>query len=227
MRGESMTRIEVFVDAAFAFAVTMLVISLDSIPRSYDELVLAMKSIPAFTVSVIQLAWLWHVHSEWSRRYGLDDSRTVTLSVAMLIVVLIYIYPLRILFAGMFTWLSGGYFPPAFNESMEISQLSNLFIFFGIGFVVICLIYVLMYRHAIARKEYLRLSKLELYDTQTRIYAWLGSACIGLLSILLALILQNQWLPFSGFAYALLSFWLPRIHLRRAKNRPPVDLEPA
>ncbi len=34
MRGLDMTRIEVFVDAAFAFAVTMLVISFDAIPTS-------------------------------------------------------------------------------------------------------------------------------------------------------------------------------------------------
>jgi|TARA_B100000809_G_scaffold203015_1_gene203974 uncharacterized membrane protein len=34
MRGENMTRIETFVDAAFAFAFTMLVISIDEIPRS-------------------------------------------------------------------------------------------------------------------------------------------------------------------------------------------------
>ena len=47
MRGLEMTRLEVFIDAAFAFAVTMLVISFDSIPRSYDEVMLAIKSIPA------------------------------------------------------------------------------------------------------------------------------------------------------------------------------------
>lgn len=38
LRGESMTRIEVFSDAAFAFSVTMLVISLSTIPQSYSEL---------------------------------------------------------------------------------------------------------------------------------------------------------------------------------------------
>lgn len=32
LRGENMTHIEVFIDAAFTFAVTMLVISFDGIP---------------------------------------------------------------------------------------------------------------------------------------------------------------------------------------------------
>ena len=124
----------------------------------------------------------------------------------------------------MFTWLSGGYFPAAFNESMQVSELANLFVFFGIGFIALCMIYILMYRHAIARKDYLQLNVLELYDSQTRIYAWMGSAVIGLISILLALILQNQWIPFAGFAYSFLGVWLPRIHTRRGKNRPPTGL---
>ena len=51
MRGENMTRIETFVDAAFAFAFTMLVISIDEIPRSPPELVAAARDIPAFIFS--------------------------------------------------------------------------------------------------------------------------------------------------------------------------------
>ena len=34
-----MTRLETFVDAAFAFAVTLLVISIDNIPDSYDDFI--------------------------------------------------------------------------------------------------------------------------------------------------------------------------------------------
>lgn len=40
------TRLEAFVDAAFAFAVTLLVISVDSIPKSGAEMVDALKSHP-------------------------------------------------------------------------------------------------------------------------------------------------------------------------------------
>ncbi len=70
MRGLEMTRIEVFVDAAFAFAVTMLVISFDTIPTSGPEVILAIKGIPAFIIAVIQLVWIWYTHNKWSRRYG-------------------------------------------------------------------------------------------------------------------------------------------------------------
>ena len=47
-RGGETTRIEAFVDAAFAFALTLLVISFDEIPESYEQLVDALKGVPAF-----------------------------------------------------------------------------------------------------------------------------------------------------------------------------------
>jgi len=65
MRGLDMTRIEVFVDAAFAFAVTMLVISFDAIPTSYAEVMLAIKGIPAFIIAVVQLDEDKNQHDSW------------------------------------------------------------------------------------------------------------------------------------------------------------------
>ena len=62
LRGEAMTRIEVFSDAAFAFAVTMLVISIDSIPKNYIEFVEAMKGIPTFILSVSMIMGFWLAH---------------------------------------------------------------------------------------------------------------------------------------------------------------------
>ena len=47
-----------FVDAALAFAVTMLVISFDAIPTDFDERVGAIKGIPAFVMAVVQLVWI-------------------------------------------------------------------------------------------------------------------------------------------------------------------------
>ena len=46
-RGDKSTRVEAFVDAAFAFALTLLVIAGDSIPASVGELLKALKSLPA------------------------------------------------------------------------------------------------------------------------------------------------------------------------------------
>ena len=54
LRGVNMTRMETFADAAFAFAVTMLVISVEAVPQNYEEFAAALKSIPAFFASFLQ-----------------------------------------------------------------------------------------------------------------------------------------------------------------------------
>ena len=52
-RGMDMTRLETFTDAAFAFAVTLLVVGGgDSIPENSEQFIDAMKRIPAFAASI-------------------------------------------------------------------------------------------------------------------------------------------------------------------------------
>ncbi|MEH6586164.1 MAG: hypothetical protein V7720_06370 [Halioglobus sp.] len=219
LRGLEMTRLEVFIDAAFAFAVTMLVISFDSMPRSYDEVMLAIKSIPAFIIAVTQLVWIWHTHNIWSRRFGLDTTFTVFISTALLIVVLIYIYPMRIMAGGMFAWLTNGYFTLDF-ELITLDQLRDMFIFLGIGFIALCLVFVVMYRYAAHLKVELLLNEYELFESRTLVVKWSGAACIGLLSVILAMTLPSQLVPYSSFTFMLLGVWFPLAHAWRSKSAP-------
>lgn len=217
MRGLEMTRIEVFVDAAFAFALTMLVISFDAIPTNYTELLEAIKGIPAFVVAVWQLVWIWYTHNKWSRRYGLDDAWTVVLSTALLIVVLVFIYPMRILAEGLFTWLTDGYLYSSF-QLRSWDELAGVFVFLGVGWVVLCSVYVSMYRYAARLHEPLRLNDSELFETRTLSLLWAGAALIGVLAIAVALITKDRWVPFAGFTYLLLGAWFPLARWWRMRN---------
>lgn len=223
MRGLEMTRIEVFVDAAFAFAVTMLVISFDAIPASFPEIVGAIKGIPAFIAAVAQLVWIWYVHNKWSRRYGLDTALTVVLSTALLIVVLIYVYPMRIMAQGMFSWFTNGYLSSSFSIDTA-GELAAMFVFLGIGFVALCTVLALMYRYAGSLKNELLLNDFESYETQTFQIMWLGAAGIGGICVILALLLPRPLVPFSGFAFALLGVWFPLIRSRRKWQDPAAIL---
>lgn len=226
MRGLEMTRVEVFVDAAFAFAVTMLVISFDAIPTTWPDVVLAIKSIPAFVLAVIQLVWIWYTHNRWSRRFGLETAWTVTLSAALLMVVLIYIFPLRIMAQGLFAWLSDGYLHVEFDmQSME--ELASMFIFLAIGFIALCLVFALMYRYAGSLKEELRLSEYEIHETKTQEYMWTGAAFSGVLCAILAMSLPGKFVPYSGFAFSLLGAWFPYLRSRRLKTLPVAETEGA
>jgi len=46
------TRLEGFVDASFAFAVTLLVISIGHVPGSVAEMLHALRGLPAFALCV-------------------------------------------------------------------------------------------------------------------------------------------------------------------------------
>ena len=85
-RGDKATRVEAFVDAAFAFALTLLVIAGDRIPGSVEELLQALKSLPAYALGFLLMLKFWTAHVAWSRRYGLDDATTRRLSLLLVFV---------------------------------------------------------------------------------------------------------------------------------------------
>ena len=66
VRGEAVTRLETFVDAAFAFAVTLLVVSFDAMPDSVAELYDALRRLPAFLGGFAILAILWIAHHRFT-----------------------------------------------------------------------------------------------------------------------------------------------------------------
>jgi len=77
------SRLEGFSDAVFAFALTLLVVSLE-VPSSYDQLVHTLRSFVAFAPSFAALIWIWYLHREFFRRYGLGDGPMVVLNALLL-----------------------------------------------------------------------------------------------------------------------------------------------
>ena len=106
LRGIEMTRTETFTDAAFAFAVTLLVISIDAVPTSYDELLLAVQGIPAFGLACALLFLFWYGHWSWSRRYGLEDFPSIVLSFLLVFVMLCYIFPMKYMTSIFVAWVT-------------------------------------------------------------------------------------------------------------------------
>src|SRR3989449_3905682 len=81
-RSHEISRIEGLSDAVFAFAVTLLVVSLE-VPKTFNELASAMRGFGAFAISFVLLFMIWFYQYKFFRRYGLQDNTTVWLTAAL------------------------------------------------------------------------------------------------------------------------------------------------
>src|SRR6267142_2598501 len=90
-RGTDATRIEGFSDTVFAFALTLLVVSLE-VPRTFSELTQAMQGFVSFGISFALLMQIWFKHYGFFRRYGLQDPPTRLLNALLLFFVLFYLH---------------------------------------------------------------------------------------------------------------------------------------
>src|SRR5262245_55366234 len=93
-RGGEVTRLEGFSDAVFGFALTLLVVSLE-VPKSFDDLMRAMRGFLAFAICFAMLINVWEKHYRFFRRFGMQDGAMLALNGALLFVVLFYVYPLK------------------------------------------------------------------------------------------------------------------------------------
>ena len=208
-RGANVTRLEAFVDAAFAFAVTMLIISLDAIPDSIPTMLQALKGVPAFAASFAQIMMFWSAHATWSRRFGLDDGNSSTLSLVLVFLVLVYVYPLKILFGSFFAWISGGWLPQV-AQIRTLADLQGMFIMYGLAFGSLSLLMAALNRQALRATVSPPLSDFERARTRGEIVRWFFSALIALASMLVAMFIPERgpnWLyGMPGMMYALLGF---------------------
>src|SRR5438105_12759127 len=137
LRGMQMTRLETFIDAAFAFAISMLVIAAQQIPDNIQALLAAFKNVPTFVCSIAVLGIYWRGHWLWSRRYGLEDSVSILISWAMIVTILIFIYPLIAIFGAMWLLISTGQITQPFSLPTTLSQASTIFAFCALGLIAI------------------------------------------------------------------------------------------
>ena len=231
-RGEEVSRIEGFSDAVFAFAVTLLVVSLE-VPNTFDEMLATMRGFFAFAICFWLLLVVWFEHYKFFRRYRLSgDTITMNLSAILLFIVLFYVYPLKFIFTltvdqllGYSTAVSSSTSPEI--EQIEPRQVPLLLVIFGVGFVAVQLVFLVLYVRAYVLRSALGLNAHERSITQQEMQNFVLGMGVGLLSIAIAYFGGEEMGSQAGWAYLLL-FPLLRgnDHLmtrRRKKNEAAAD----
>jgi Endosomal/lysosomal potassium channel TMEM175 len=204
-RHHEISRLEALSDAVFAFAATLLVVSLE-VPHTYPQLVANLRGFVAFGLTFAMLIVIWSAHNGFFRRYGLQDGRTVVLSSVLLFVVLFYVYPLKFLFS-VFVNSVLGMAPEGAEDGARVGsmgELSSLMVIYGLGFVAVFACFALLYAHAWARRKELDLSTGEQIEARIWMRHYLLFVAIGLLSVALAWAKVGIRFGLPGFFYALL-----------------------
>lgn len=198
IRNRDVSRLEGLTDGVFAFAATLLVVSLE-VPRSFEELTADLAGFVGFAVSFAALIAIWSVHHAYFRRYRIDDGWTIALNGFLLLVILFYVYPLKFMTGGVVSELMPGIEDPFVIRGVD--ELAHVFMLYSAGFVGVFLAFALLYRHAARRASVLELTPFGAAEARFLYRHYLLFVAAGLTSILLAWLRVGIGIGTPGWIY--------------------------
>jgi uncharacterized membrane protein len=185
-------RLDTFVDAAFAFALTLLVAgSVEAgSGRVVGDLRATVANLPAFAFGFAVLAMFWHEHVTWRRLADNNRAGGLLLSLALVFVIVLFVIALGPMAAAVVGYATMGVSPGVSGQDLPF-----LFRLYGAGFATMCSLVMLLYRQGMGGAAAPARRQLR---GRAIIYALLATT--GLASIALSFV--PRLAPFAGFAYA-------------------------
>ena len=195
---EMARRLDAFVDAAFAFAVALLVAGGGDPPTTLAEMQGMLLSAPAYGASFALIVMFWLSYRDLGRLWPLRDSLSTAMSVAVVFVVLLYVFPLRLMMQSALHALSGGILPGG-DLIHGIEDLRFLYVAYGAGCLSLSLLFAALYRHHLKQGA---ASPTQAVSARIWIQNWMTLSAASLASILVALTAPDALAPWAGgFVY--------------------------
>jgi len=184
-------RLDNFTDAAFAFAVTLLVIGGAGAPANSAQLLQALREVPAFAIGFAIIALFWLGHVRWRSLRGEGDRRSVLLTLLLVFLVLIYVQPLRAMAAAAAIWSTG-------QGRGFAGDVAGMFAVYGTGFVAMSLTLVALFSDALRNPDLDAAGRAQARGERA---IWLILVATGIASVLISFTRHGMW---AGMLYATL-----------------------
>lgn len=229
-RRHEITRLEAFSDAVFAFALTLLVVSLE-VPKNSAELSNLVRGFLPFALMFAMICWIWYEHQKFFRKFDLQSPAANALNCLLLFVVLFYVYPLKYLtirLIGPFVGMLNPETHLPFDGNIENGDM--VLALYSTGVVLIFGTFVALYRLAWKHREALELSPEDRMRLKSDLTAHAISAAFGVVSIAIVGIARAtkkyELAIAAGFVYALMgpahgwhgAYWGKRLKALRKKS---------
>lgn len=211
--GGTTARLDAFTDAAFAFAVTLLVIGRGDVPVSFTDLRSAMAEVPAFSIGFAIIGMFWFTHVRWRRYRPEGDWVSVLLTFVLIFLVLIYVRPLQAVALSLSSLLGA-------DVTSFRGGVGELFAVYGAGFIAMSATITALFAEARRNTD---LTEIDRNALTGEIIIWSILTLTGVLSLLLALFDSTEQL--SPLPYATLPLtvglfaWRYDWEMRRAQRR--------
>ncbi len=185
-------RLDNFTDAAFAFAVSLLVIGGARAPDDFAALMLSLGDIPAFAFGFAIMAMFWIGHVRWRALRGDGDWLSTVLTLLLIFLTLFYVQPLRAMAAATGLFFTG-------QGRLFGGSLSGLFAVYGSGFVAMSLTMAALFAESLRHDG----SNRDRATARGERTVWLILATTGVASILVSL---TRFGAMAAMVYATLPF---------------------
>lgn len=181
-------RVAALSDGIFAFAATLMVVDIGT-TIDIKNVEAQLPLFISFGVAFFVMMLLWKVHYNFFQRTKYVDNWIIAANTLLLFTILFYLFPLKTLINSV-------------TQQIGMSQedLAQLFILYGIGFVLIFSAYSYLYWRAF-NKDTKNKNPLELkfYYRHFLIFV-----VVGIISVFLSVLQLGMRIGFPGFVYAFL-----------------------